>query len=276
MNARKIIPLLALAALIPILALPAHGQTGIIVNNADTIRQEGVRLDSGLSSVTGSVGPRIVLQYANTKREERVAAPPAALQTLFAQTTPRVILEYANTARHERIAAPPSALQTLFGQVTPRVILEYANTARHERVAAPPATLQTLFGQVAPRIILQYANTSRQLALAYPAALINDRTPPVIGNVQTQLVSGGFKVTWTTDEFATGEVRYGTAAGSYGQVVSDPLYEKQHSLTVTGLRPGTRYYFVVAGVDRNGNRSQSREYQVVVQAKLFLPLIWRR
>jgi len=245
MSARKIIPLLALAALIAILAIPAHGQTGIIVQNADSIRQEGVRLDGGLSSVTGRVGPRIVLQYANTKREERIAAPPSALQILFAQ-------------------------------VPPRIVLEYANTARHERVVAPPAALQTLFGQVAPRIILQYANTSRQVALAYPAALINDRTPPVIGNVQTQLVSGGFKVTWTTDEFATGEVRYGTAAGSYGQVVSDPLYEKQHSLTLIGLTPGTRYYFVVAGADRNGNRSQSREYPVVVQTKTYLPLIRRR
>lgn len=58
MNARKTAPLLALAALIAILALPAHGQTGIIVNNADAIRQEGI----SLGSVTGSVGPRIVLQ----------------------------------------------------------------------------------------------------------------------------------------------------------------------------------------------------------------------
>jgi len=245
MNMSKVWPFLALAALIAILAMPAHGQTGIIVNNADTIRQEGVRLDGGLGDVTGRVGPRIVLQYANTKREERVVAPPAALQTLF-------------------------------GQVTPRVILEYANTARHERVVAPPAALQTLFGQVAPRIILQYANTSRQMALAYPAALINDRTPPVIGNVQTQPVAGGVKVTWTTDEFATGEVRYGTAAGSYGQVVSDPLYEKQHSLTLAGLTPGMRYYFVVAGVDLSGNRGQSGEYQVRVQVKTFLPLIRRR
>jgi len=276
MNMSKVWPFLALAALIAILAMPAHGQTGIIVNNADTIRQEGVRLDGGLGDVTGRVGPRIVLQYANTKREERVVAPPSALQTLFNQVPARIVLEYANTARHERVAAPPSALQTLFGQVTPRIVLQYANTARQERIAAPPAALQTLFGQVTPRIVLQYANTSRQVALAYPAALINDRTPPVIGNVQTELVAGGVKVTWTTDEFATSEVRYGTATGSYGQVVSDPLYEKQHSLTLTGLTPGTRYYFVVAGADRNGNRSQSREYPVVVQTKTYLPLIRRR
>ena len=245
MNARKIIPLLALAALIAILAMPAHAQTGIIVNNADTIRQEGVSLDSGLSSATSSVGPRIVLQYANTKREERVSAPP-------------------------------SALQTLFGQVPARIVLQYANTARQEQIATPPAALQTLFGQVAPRIVLQYANTSRQMALAYPTALINDYAPPVLSNVQTQPVSGGIRVTWTTNEFATSEVRYGTASGAYTQTAADPLYEKTHSLTVTGLTPGTRYYFIVAGADLSGNRGQSGEYQVRMQAKTYLPAIRRR
>ncbi|QLQ04672.1 MAG: hypothetical protein HZY76_00230 [Anaerolineae bacterium] len=138
---------LIICALLIMFVLPVHGQSGIIVNNADAIRQEGVSLDSGLSGVTSSVGPRIVLQYANTMRQERVAAPPGALQTLF-------------------------------GQVPARIILQYANTMRQERVVTPPAGLQTLFGQVAPRIILQYANTSRQVTLAYPVALIGDTVPP--------------------------------------------------------------------------------------------------
>ena len=245
MNARKIFPLLALAALIAILALPAHGQTGIIVNNADAIRQEGVSLDSDLGGVTGSVGPRIVLQYANTMRQERVAAPPGALQTLF-------------------------------GQVPARIILQYANTVRQERVVTPPAGLQTLFGQVAPRIILQYANTSRQVMLAYPVALIGDTVPPRISNVQAQSVGGGVKVTWTTDEFATSEVRYGTAPGAYTHTVSDPLFEKNHSLTLTGLAAGRTYYFVVRGADRSGNQAQSGEHQIKAQVKTYLPLIWRR
>ena len=90
---------LALAALIAILALPAHGQTGIIIDNADTVRQEGVSLNAGLSSATSSVGPRIVLQYANTKREERIAAPPVALANLFAQVPARIVLQYSNTMR---------------------------------------------------------------------------------------------------------------------------------------------------------------------------------
>lgn len=243
MNARKIIPLLVLAALL-VMTPPAQGQTGIIVNNADTIRHEGVRLDTGLSSAASSVGPRIVLQYANTKREER-------------------------------IAAPPSGLQTLFGQVSARIVLQYANTMRQEQVAAPPAGLQTLFGQVVPRIILQYANTSRQVTLAYPKALIGDTVAPQISNVRTQSVAGGVKITWTTDEFATSEVRYGTAPGVYTQTASDPLFEKNHSLTLLGLTAGQTYYLIVRGADRSGNQAQSGEYQVRVQMKTYLPLTLR-
>jgi hypothetical protein len=167
-------------------------------------------------------------------------------------------------------------LQALFSQVSPRIILQYANTMRQERVAAPPGALQTLLGQVAPRIILQYANTSRQVTLAYPVALINDTTAPAISDVRTQVVAGGVKVTWTTDEFAANEVRYGTAPGVHTQTVSDPLYEKTHILTMTGLATGSTVYFMVASVDRSGNRAQSAEYQVRARMKLYLPLVVRR
>lgn len=245
MNTRKAVPLLAVAALVLLLTFPAHGQTGIIVNSADTIRQEGVLLDTGLSSATSSVGPRIVLQYANTKREERIAAPPGALQSLF-------------------------------GQVPARIVLQYANTMRQERIAAPPAGLQTFFGQVASRIILQYANTSRQVTLAYPKALIGDTVPPQIRDVRTQSAAGGVKITWTTDEFATSEVRWGTAPGAYTQTASDPLFDKTHALTLAGLMAGRTYYFIVRGADRSGNQAQSGEYQVKVQTKTYLPLIRRR
>ena len=201
-------------------------------------------LDTGLSSATGSVGPRIVLQYANTKREERIAAPPADLRTLFAQ-------------------------------VPARIVLQYANTMRQAALAAPPGELRTLFGQVADRIILQYANTSRQVTLAYPVALIGDTLPPQIRDVRTQSMAGGAKVTWTTDEFATSEVRWGAVPGAYTQTASDPLFEKMHILTLTGLTAGRTYYFVVRGADRSGNQAQSGEYQVKVQMKTYLPMVLR-
>ena len=244
MKARKIIPLLALAALLLAVTLPVHGQTGIIIDNADTVRQEGVSLNAGLSSATSSVGPRIVLQYANTKREERIAAPPANLVNLFAQ-------------------------------VPARIVLQYANTVRQAALVAPPGELQALFGQIADRIILQYANTSRQVTLAYPVVLIGDTVPPQIREVRAQNVAGGVKITWTTDEFATGEVRYGTAPGTYPWVAGSRLYEKQHEVTLLGLTSGTTYYFVAFSIDRSGNQSVTGEYQIQARVQTYLPAILR-
>lgn len=245
MNARWTIPLLALTALIAILALPVHGQTGIIVNNADTVRQEGVRLDGSLSGVAGSVGPRVVLQYANTMRAERIAAPPANLINLFAQ-------------------------------VPARIVLQYANTMRQAALVAPPGELQVLFGQVADRIILQYANTSRQMMLAYPGALIGDTVPPQISDVRMQNLAGGVKIIWTTDEFATSEVRYGITPGTYPWVAGSRLYEKQHEVPLLGLTPGTTYYFVAFSIDRSGNQSVTGEYQIQARVQTYLPAILRR
>ena len=135
--------------------------------------------------------------------------------------------------------------------------------------------LQTLLGQVADRIILQYANTSRQMMLAYPGALIGDTVPPRIQNVRTQNVAGGVKVLWMTDEFATGEVRYGTAPGTYPWVAGSRLYEKQHEVTLLGLTPGTTYYFVAFSIDRSGNQSITGEYQVQSRVQTYLPAILR-
>ncbi len=245
MNTRVILLLLILSVLIVLLAPSVRAQTGIIVQNADATQQMSASMDSNLA-------------------------------TLLPQVPPHVILDYANAARQTQVVAPPSELQALLDQVSAHLIVEYANAAREIPVTPPAAELQGLFSRVAGRIILQYANTSRQVTLAYPRALIGDTVAPQIRDVRTQSVAGGVKITWTTDEFATSEVRYGTAPGIYSQTASDPLYEKAHSLTLTGLTADQTYYFVVLGADRSGNPAQSGEYQVQVQTKTYLPLIRRR
>ena len=207
MNARMPSLFLLGIALMFVVVLPGHAQSGITLNNADAVRQQAVSPYSG----------------------------------------------------------PSSSI--------PRVILQYANTMRQAALAAPPAGLQTLVGQVVPRIILQYANTGRQMTLAYPKALMSDTVPPQIRDVR---VASGAKITWTTDEFATSEVRYGTAPGVYTQTASDPLYEKAHSLTLIGLTAGRTYYFIVRAADRSGNQAQSGEYQVKGQTRTYLPLIRRQ
>ncbi|UCC32068.1 MAG: S8 family serine peptidase, partial [Phycisphaerales bacterium] len=83
-----------------------------------------------------------------------------------------------------------------------------------------------------------------------------DCTGPVISNVQvTDIGSENATVTFTTDEPATGTVRYGLSCGSLTESVSEPGPDTSHSLALTGLTDGTQYYFAVDAVDEQGNPS---------------------
>jgi hypothetical protein len=246
MKARK--ATLLLAILLPVLAVtvPVVSQQGdsIIVNNADEVRETAVAMDQDLADSLAGVGPRIVLQYANQ-------------------------------LRHIGLANVPNALQTLLDQVSPRVVVQYANTIRRVGLAMP-SELQTLLGQVSDRIVFQYANTNRQESLIYPVALFNDTTPPQVSGITTRPTGiGSVTIAWTTDEFATSTVLYGTQPGVYPHTVSDPLYTKHHEITLTGLTVGTTYYYKVRSTDRSGNTTTSSEYSFTAQVYVYLPLIMR-
>jgi hypothetical protein len=250
MNARKAILLLAviLSALAFAMPIASESNDHVIVNNVDEVRETSVSMTPNLSDSLAGVRPRIVLQYANQLR-------PIGLATV------------------------PSPLQTLLDHVSDRIIVQYANTIRQDDLAAVPSALQTLLGQVSDRIILQYANANRGLQLVYPVALINDTTSPQVSGIAASMMgSDSAIITWTTDEFATSAVLYGTQPGVYPQTVSDPLYAKQHKITLTGLTPGTTYYYYkVRSTDRSGNTTTSSEQSFTAQVEVYvyLPLVMR-
>jgi hypothetical protein len=248
MNARKVTLLLAVFSLLLVFTVNAASRQDedISVIDADEYKKISVGMTQDLADRIAGVGARIVLQYANELR-------PIGLVTV------------------------PASLQTLLDQVSPRIIIQYANANREDALVAIPGTLQTLLGQVPDRIILRYARTNRHLTLAYPAALINDTAPPqVSGLIASARGIGTVTIAWATDEFATSTVLYGTQPGVYSQTVSDPLYTKQHSITLTGLTPGTTpYYYRVRSTDRSGNTATSAEHSFNAQPTIYLPLIMR-
>lgn len=137
-----------------------------------------------------------------------------------------------------------------------------------------PGALDTLLGQVAERIVFQYANANREVELAYPE-LIDDTTKPQIGDVAANPAGGvNALITWTTDEFATSTVLYGTQSGSYPQTVHDPLYVKQHEITLA-VTPGTTYYYRVRSTDLSGNTSTSAEHSLTAILSAYLPVVMR-
>lgn len=203
----------------------------------------------------------IVLVGAGAQRTEGVTLDTGLNPNVAA----RLILQSAHAMRQIVFAGPPA-----IDPVAGHVIVDQAHAARQSVLIAPPP-----LPQVADRIILQFAHTGRQMALFFPGALIGDTVPPLIKDVRGASIAGEVQVTWTTNEFATSEVRYGTASGVYSQTASDPLFVKAHAVTLTGLTSGTVYYCVVQGVDLSGNQSVSTEYQVKETTNTYLPLIRR-
>ncbi|MFH1408898.1 MAG: fibronectin type III domain-containing protein, partial [Nanoarchaeota archaeon] len=88
-----------------------------------------------------------------------------------------------------------------------------------------------------------------------------DTIPPVITNIGSAPSMNTALVTWTTDELATSEVRYGIASGSYPNLETDDTLVIAHSVVLSGLIPETVYYFAVKSTDGSGNPSlQSSEH----------------
>ncbi|NOZ58434.1 MAG: PGF-pre-PGF domain-containing protein [Euryarchaeota archaeon] len=87
-----------------------------------------------------------------------------------------------------------------------------------------------------------------------------DITPPRISNITVSSVTQTSAViSWQTDEPATSLVLYGTSPGSYTHNTSNATPVTSHTLRLTGLNPGTRYYFVVNSTDRAGHSNASAE-----------------
>ncbi len=86
-----------------------------------------------------------------------------------------------------------------------------------------------------------------------------DTTPPVISSTATgSLATTSVLITWNTNESATGAVLYGTAEDDLSFVVSGGgSYNMRHAVPVSGLAPGTGYFFKVRSTDAAGNSAES-------------------
>jgi hypothetical protein len=86
-----------------------------------------------------------------------------------------------------------------------------------------------------------------------------DTTPPVVSNVAvSNVTSTSATVSWTTDEPSTSEVQYGPTA-SYGQSAGNATLVTAHTVTLSGLQPGTTYHYRVVSVDAASNEGESAD-----------------
>lgn len=232
-----------------------------IIENADEVNTLFFTASSTLNDLIAQTAPRIVFQHAHSNRHITLAAIPTALSDLIAQTAPRIVFQHAHSNRHITLTAIPTALSDLLAGIQPRVIIQHAHANRHLTLTSPSAQLDTLLDQLLPRIVFQHAQANRMLALGYPVALIGDTTSPQVSQVDVAMAGEDSAiVTWTTDEYADSTVQCGIAPGAYTMTFSDPLYVKQHAVTLTGLTAGTTYYCTCSSTDLSGNTTHSQEF----------------
>ncbi len=100
------------------------------------------------------------------------------------------------------------------------------------------------------------------VAGAFLAATASAQTvsePQFSGITVTPTNTGGSAM-WNTDEPTNAQVLYGTSMGNYtGSTTLDTTTSTSHTEALTGLNPGTTYYYVVTGTDSSSNMNRSAE-----------------
>lgn len=96
---------------------------------------------------------------------------------------------------------------------------------------------------------------------------IPDTTPPTVSAVTAgSITQTSATITWTTNEAADSQVRYGTTA-SYGSTTTlNSNMVTSHSVTVSGLTAGTTYHYQVVSKDAASNSNSSADATFTTQA----------
>ena len=106
------------------------------------------------------------------------------------------------------------------------------------RFGALTPVLLVVFGMVTSAVCAADAVEAPGISLTGSEVLTRG---PYLQNVTPT----GIVVRWRTDEPVDSRVRYGTALGSLDGITDDPAPTTEHVVPLSGLLPGTRYYYSV-------------------------------
>lgn len=102
-------------------------------------------------------------------------------------------------------------------------------------------------------------NTSTSTERSFKTVVIPDTTAPTISGLSaTGVTAGSATVSWTTNESATGKIRYATTS-PLSNVLESTALTLSHSFNLTGLIASSTYHYMVSSVDGAGNATTSAE-----------------
>jgi hypothetical protein len=116
-------------------------------------------------------------------------------------------------------------------------------------------------------------NTSYSTDLTFTTTGPN-ANPLVISNVTISAITQtGATISWDINPAATGQVEYGVSDG-YGTFTTlEPSFLYSHSQSISGLFPGTPYYFIITGADALNNSIISAQYTFTTTADANTPVV---
>ncbi|HUV02825.1 MAG TPA: fibronectin type III domain-containing protein [Desulfobacteria bacterium] len=210
-------------------------------------------------SIVSAIDP--LVEYADAVWSSNLDTTPTNLTNSTSTALPRPLIEYQDTTFNFELKECPEELTNNASKALPRPLIEYPNTAFNFELKEYPEELTNNASKTLPRPMVEYSDTVLSKALFFPKELIDDNLAPIISKIElTSVTDTSATITWDTDEFADSVVEHGETSGVYTGSEQDPLYVKNHIVELTGLSPGTRYYFVVNSTDQSGNSNESSEY----------------
>lgn len=106
-------------------------------------------------------------------------------------------------------------------------------------------------------------NTATSSQHSFKTAIIPDTTAPVISSLSVSAVTAGSAtVSWTTNENATGKIRYATTS-PLSNVLENTVLTLSHSFNLTGITASSTYHYIVSSTDAAGNATSSNELTFV-------------
>jgi peptidoglycan/xylan/chitin deacetylase (PgdA/CDA1 family) len=177
---------------------------------------------------------------------------------------------------HTAPAATSVATSTLTGVATPVTLVGSGSGTLTFSVVAGPH-FGTLSGSGANQVYTPQASTtafvdtftfkvndgqvdSNVATATITVSLAPDVTAPTISAISSGTPNQhDVTITWTTNEAATSQVKYGTTTSYSASTTIDNTQVTAHSVQIAGLDTATAYHFVVTSKDAAGNATTSAD-----------------